>query len=148
MASITASNASFSLPLLQDVNYNVSSSFPTPTLLGSVTGSSAAIYYANLQYPTTTKFLVQLNITNPTGVVASAPISASLQDSVDGVTFTNVAIFNPILASNTGTGSTNVQVNLGPLANPYLRAQVSLPASASASGVALGGSYGITTLFV
>lgn len=147
MASITASNSAFSGPLLQDVNFNTSASFNAPTALSAVTSSTVSIYFPNIQYPTDTKFVVQLNLA-PTGVVGAVPITASLQESSDNVTFTNVAIFRDILASNSGTGSTTTQVVLGPSSKPYIRAWANSPNSASATGVAVGGTFGITTLFV
>lgn len=145
--SITASTVSpFSGLLLQDVNYNVSASFPVPTLLGAVTGSTTSINYANLDYPTVGKFIVQLNI-NSTNASAATPVTASLLESSDNVNFNQIAVFSTTMAGNSGTGSTSVQVLLTPQAKPFLKAWVSIPASGSASGTALTGTYGITTLF-
>ncbi len=148
MSSITASNAGvpYTLPLQQDVNFNTSNSFPS----ASISGSTPSVYYANLQYPTTGKFVVQVYNTALTNTNNAAVISMSLEDSADNVTFAPIAVFSPTLLTATDSAGSapagNVQVQLAPTARPYLRVRASVPNSGSKAG-GITGSYGLASLF-
>jgi len=144
--SITASNVAvpFTTPLLQDSNYIVSASWPSP---GTST-TTPSMNFPNLCWPTVGKFVIQLSTTAINGTSGSQNYTASLQDSADNVTFTNVAAFASNLLTtqdSSGTASAaSVQVELTPTAKQYLRAALG---SAPQNTLAPTGSVTLTALF-
>lgn len=159
--SITASTVSpFTGLLNQDVNFNVSASFPVVSLSTSasvvvgvfaVSASSPAIYYPNVDYPTVGQFIVKVYHGALTNTSNSAVITVGLQESNDNVTWNNIAAFSTGLVSSTDNGAlataaNSMQVLLTPQAKPYLRAVATVPASGSSAG-GVTGSFGIQTLF-
>jgi hypothetical protein len=144
MNSITASTVSpISTLNLGDSQYTTTLSWPA----SATTTQSAALYFPNLNYPVVGEFILQLSTTAITPTTNSLVYSASLQDSVDGVTFAQMAVFSSTLFSTTDASGTapvtTVQVLLPPPAanpRPYIRATLGTPAS-------IGGQSGPTGSF-
>lgn len=145
--SITAStNSPFSGLLLQDVNFNVSASVGA----SATTSSTPSIAYANVDYPTVGKFIVQAFLGQVTATAGTAAIGVTLQESIDNVNWNNIAVFaSPLVSSSNSSGTASaasVQVLLTPNAKTYLRAQCYVP-SGSVLPNGGSGSFGIQTLF-
>jgi hypothetical protein len=145
--SITASTVSpYSGLLLQDTNFNVSATFPS----ASLTGSTAAIQFANLNYPTVGQFEVQLYNTALSNSAGGLTVSMSLQDSADGVTFAAIPAFGTTMLGATDSSGTvvagSITVLLPPTVRTYVRAWVSVPSGAGTSG-GITGSFGFNSLF-
>jgi len=139
--SITASTQSpYSLPLLQDVNYNVSASWPAT----ATSGSTPSIYFANLDWPTVGQFALSVYSSAVTGINAGSSSYVTLQWAPDNATWVTIP---PLSASVITAASTAVSqlVLLPPPANSsvgyYVRAQ------ATTNQPSLAGSFGINTVF-
>ncbi len=157
MNSITASTVSpYTLPLLQDPVYNTSASLP----IGGTTGYTPALYFPNLQYPTCGKFTITLyntaindNFTSASVSNVTTSVSMSLQDSTDGVTFTQIARFptNLLTAVDVTTLSSSVAGNVvvfhGPTNKPYLRGVAIVNTGSTVTTGGITGSFGIITQF-
>lgn len=134
--SITASTVSpFSGLLLSDANYVATASFTA-----AATSSTPALFFPNLQYPTTGKFIIQVATINTT--VSTGSVNIVLQESSDGTTWNNIATnANPLIATSGSVASASVQVSLDPAAKSYLRA------NAISIGALPTGSVTLTALF-
>lgn len=127
--SITASTVSpFTGLLLTDSNFITTASFGG----SATTASTPSLAFANIDYPTVGKFIVQVAATNTT--VGTGSVNVVLQESNDNTTWNNIAVFaNPIFVSS-GSVPGSVQVLLTPQAKTYLRAQAQTLTGNNATG--------------
>ena len=140
--SITASTFSpYSNTLL--VDQTQTGSFPA----AGATGSTAPLLFPNIGWPEVGSFTVTVYNTALTNTSGSATIGLYLQDSNDGVTYTNVATFAQPLCSTVDGGAlsapaASTQVLLTPASKPYVRAIAIVPTGGATAG-GITGSFGI-----
>src|ERR1017187_5274977 len=106
MNSITASTVSpISTLNLTDTQYSTTVNWPAP----ATTGYTSVLSFPNIGYPTTGKMIVQLSSTAITNTTGSYVYSASLQHSMDNVTFTNVDTLNTSLLTRSEEHTSELQ---------------------------------------
>lgn len=138
--SITASTQTpYSLPLLQDVNYNVSAAYAAT----DTSASTSAVNFANFGWPVSGKILLSVYSTAATTATGTSSY-VGLQWSSDNSTWTNVTTVSSSVVV-AGAAAVSQLVSLPPpqttTANYYVRAV------GTTTGIGISGSFGFNTLF-